>query len=88
MFFKLHKIKVFLSKKINYFYNPDRAKYEFHNCLYEIYYHSDWDHFARHNISYHNFGFGVMFEPADYKKEAKHLYFQIPVPPLFSLILK
>ena len=32
---------------------------------------SIWDHFARHNISYYNFGFGVMFEPADYKKEYK-----------------
>jgi YVTN family beta-propeller protein len=32
---------------------------------------SMWDHFARHKISYFNFGFGVMFEPADYKKEYK-----------------
>jgi YVTN family beta-propeller protein len=32
---------------------------------------SMWDHFARNKVSYFNFGFGVMFEPADYKKEYK-----------------
>jgi len=34
---------------------------------------SMWDHFARHKVSYYNFGFGIMFEPADYKKEYKKL---------------
>ena len=32
---------------------------------------SMWDHFARNKVSYFNFGEGVMFEPADYKKEYK-----------------
>ena len=32
---------------------------------------SMWDHMARNNISYFNFGFGVMFEPGDYKNQYK-----------------
>ncbi len=32
---------------------------------------SMWDHFARHNIDYYNFGFSVMFEPGDYNKDYK-----------------
>jgi YVTN family beta-propeller protein len=33
---------------------------------------SMWDHMFRHNISYFNFGFGVMFEPADYQDTYKY----------------
>lgn len=33
---------------------------------------SMWDHMFRHNINYYNFGFGVMFEPADYKDTYKY----------------
>lgn len=33
---------------------------------------SMWDHLARYNIEYHNFGFGVMFEPADYQDTYKY----------------
>lgn len=32
---------------------------------------SMWDHFARHKVNYYNFGFSVMFDPGDYKKEYK-----------------
>lgn len=32
---------------------------------------SMWEHMARHKIPYFNFGFGVMFEPADYKDHYK-----------------
>jgi DNA-binding beta-propeller fold protein YncE len=32
---------------------------------------SMWDHLTRHTIDYYNFGFSVMFEPADYKNEYK-----------------
>lgn len=31
-----------------------------------------WDHLARHSINYYNFGFGVMFEPADYNDKYKY----------------
>lgn len=34
---------------------------------------SMWDHFARHNVNYYNFGFSVMFEPGDYNKEYKQM---------------
>jgi len=33
---------------------------------------SMWEHLYRHNKSYFNFGFGVMFEPADYKDTYKY----------------
>jgi YVTN family beta-propeller protein len=33
---------------------------------------SMWDHLARNQINYFNFGFGVMFEPADYKDHYKY----------------
>jgi YVTN family beta-propeller protein len=33
---------------------------------------SMWDHMFRHNINYYNFGFGVMFEPADYQDTYKY----------------
>ncbi len=33
---------------------------------------SMWDQLARHNRSYYNFGFGVMFEPGDYKDTYKY----------------
>jgi YVTN family beta-propeller protein len=33
---------------------------------------SMWDHLFRHGKSYFNFGFGVMFEPADYKDTYKY----------------
>ena len=33
---------------------------------------SMWDHLERHNINYYNFGFSVMFEPADYKDTYKY----------------
>jgi YVTN family beta-propeller protein len=33
---------------------------------------SMWDHLYRHHKSYYNFGFGVMFEPADYKDSYKY----------------
>jgi YVTN family beta-propeller protein len=50
---------------------------------------SMWEHMARNKISYFNFGFGVMFEPGDYKDHykyggIKHLA-NYPMPkPLFS----
>ncbi len=33
---------------------------------------SMWDHLVRQNKSYYNFGFGVMFEPGDYKDTYKY----------------
>jgi YVTN family beta-propeller protein len=33
---------------------------------------SIWDHLARHNVDYYNFGFSVMFEPADYQETYKY----------------
>ncbi|MFA6944798.1 MAG: bifunctional YncE family protein/alkaline phosphatase family protein [Pedobacter sp.] len=33
---------------------------------------SMWDHLARNKVSYFNFGFGVMFEPGDYKDHYKY----------------
>lgn len=33
---------------------------------------SMWDHLARHNTSFYNFGFSIMFEPALYKAEYKY----------------
>ncbi len=33
---------------------------------------SMWDHLARHNKDYYNFGFGVMFEPGDYQDTYKY----------------
>ncbi len=33
---------------------------------------SMWDHLARHKIAYYNFGFSVMFEPADYQDSYKY----------------
>ncbi len=50
---------------------------------------SMWEHMARNKINYFNFGFGVMFEPGDYKDQykyggIKHLA-NYPMPkPLFS----
>lgn len=50
---------------------------------------SMWDHMARNKISYFNFGFGVMFEPGDYKNQykvggIKHIA-NYPMPkPLYS----
>ncbi len=50
---------------------------------------SMWDHLYRHGITYYNFGFGVMFEPADYQDTYKYggikqvANFPLPAP-LFS----
>jgi YVTN family beta-propeller protein len=33
---------------------------------------SMWDHLARHKVNYYNFGFSVMFEPADYQDTYKY----------------
>ncbi|NVO19799.1 MAG: bifunctional YncE family protein/alkaline phosphatase family protein [Bacteroidetes bacterium] len=33
---------------------------------------SMWDHLARHHVEYFNFGFSVMFEPADYQDTYKY----------------
>ncbi len=33
---------------------------------------SMWDHLARNKVGYYNFGFSVMFEPADYKETYKY----------------
>jgi hypothetical protein len=48
-----------------------------------------WDHLVRNNVSYYNFGFGIMFEPALYKPEYKytgvHQYINYPMPqPLYD----
>jgi len=32
-----------------------------------------WDHLARHNVGFFNFGFGVMFDPADYSEKYKYM---------------
>lgn len=50
---------------------------------------SMWDHLERNNVSFYNFGFSVMFEPALYKTEYKytgiHQYVNYPMPqPLFE----
>ena len=50
---------------------------------------SMWDHLARHNIDFYNFGFSIMFEPALYKSEFKYTGIQqfvnFPMPqPLFE----
>ncbi|MDA1121768.1 MAG: bifunctional YncE family protein/alkaline phosphatase family protein [Bacteroidetes bacterium] len=50
---------------------------------------SMWDHLERHNASFYNFGFSVMFEPALYKAEYKytgiHQYINYPLPqPLYE----
>ncbi len=33
---------------------------------------SMWDHLARHKVDYYNFGFSVMFDPADYQDTYKY----------------
>lgn len=50
---------------------------------------SMWDHLERHETSFYNFGFSIMFEPALYKAEYKytgiHQYINYPMPqPLFE----
>ena len=50
---------------------------------------SMWDHLARHNVDFYNFGFSIMFEPALYKAEFKYTGIQqfvnFPMPqPLFE----
>jgi YVTN family beta-propeller protein len=50
---------------------------------------SMWDHLERHNASFYNFGFSIMFEPALYKEEYKytgiHQYINYPMPqPLYE----
>jgi DNA-binding beta-propeller fold protein YncE len=50
---------------------------------------SMWDHLERHEVSFYNFGFSVMFEPALYKAEYKYTgnrqYINYPMPqPLFE----
>jgi DNA-binding beta-propeller fold protein YncE len=50
---------------------------------------SMWDHLARHNVEFYNFGFSIMFEPALYKSEFKYTGIQqfvnFPMPePLFE----
>lgn len=50
---------------------------------------SMWDHLERHNVSFFNFGFGVMFEPALYRAEYKYTgirqYVNYPMPqPLYD----
>lgn len=50
---------------------------------------SMWDHLERNNVSFYNFGFSIMFEPALYKAEYKysgiHQYINYPMPqPLFE----
>lgn len=50
---------------------------------------SMWDHLERHQASFYNFGFSIMFEPALYKAEYKytgiHQYINYPMPqPLFE----
>ncbi len=45
---------------------------------------SMWDHFDRHDVSFFNFGFSTMFEPASYKveylKEGIHHQINYPLP--------
>ena len=50
---------------------------------------SMWDHLERNNVSFYNFGFSIMFEPALYKSEYKysgiHQYINYPMPqPLYE----
>jgi DNA-binding beta-propeller fold protein YncE len=50
---------------------------------------SMWDHLERNNVSFYNFGFSVMFEPALYKAEYKYTgirqYINYPMPqPLYE----
>lgn len=50
---------------------------------------SMWDHLERHKVSFYNFGFSIMFEPAIYKAENKYSgiqqYINYPMPqPLFE----
>lgn len=50
---------------------------------------SMWDHLERHQVSFYNFGFSIMFEPALYKAEYKysgiHQYINYPMPqPLYE----
>lgn len=50
---------------------------------------SMWDHLSRNNVSFYNFGFGIMFEPALYKPEYKYTgirqYINYPTPqPLYD----
>jgi DNA-binding beta-propeller fold protein YncE len=50
---------------------------------------SMWDHLERHEVSFYNFGFSVMFEPALYNAEYKYTgnrqYINYPMPqPLFE----
>lgn len=50
---------------------------------------SMWDHLERHNVSFYNFGFSIMFEPALYEDTYKYTgikhYINYPVPqPLFE----
>jgi hypothetical protein len=50
---------------------------------------SMWDHLARQNVEFYNFGFSIMFEPALYKSEFKYTGIQqfvnFPMPePLFE----
>ena len=50
---------------------------------------SMWDHLERHQVSFYNFGFSVMFEPAIYKAEYKYSgnqqFINYPLPqPLFE----
>lgn len=45
-----------------------------------------WDHLERYNVDFFNFGFGVMFEPADYQDSYKYMgikqvaNFPVPAP--------
>jgi YVTN family beta-propeller protein len=48
-----------------------------------------WEHMERNNVSFYNFGFGIMFEPASYEQEYKYTGVRhlanYPVPaPIFS----
>lgn len=50
---------------------------------------SMWDHLERHNATFYNFGFSIMFEPALYKAEYKYTginqFINYPMPqPLFE----
>ncbi len=50
---------------------------------------SMWDHLERNGVSFYNFGFSVMFEPAiyktDYKYSGVHQFINYPLPqPLFE----
>jgi YVTN family beta-propeller protein len=40
---------------------------------------SMWDHFARHDIDFYNFGFSVMFEPAFYSEKYKYTGIRHPI---------